>query len=40
MKISIVIPTLNEEHFIAKTLQSLVAQDLPSNVSLELLIVD
>lgn len=40
MKLSVVIPTLNEERFIAKTLQSLAAQDLPSDVSFELLIVD
>lgn len=40
MKISIVIPTLNEERFIAKTLQSIAAQELPDGVLLELLIVD
>jgi rSAM/selenodomain-associated transferase 2 len=40
VKLSVVLPTLNEEDFITKTLQSIAEQKLPDGVSFELLIVD
>ncbi len=40
MKISIVIPTLNEVSCITRTLESIVAQKLPETLSAELLIAD
>jgi rSAM/selenodomain-associated transferase 2 len=40
VKLSVILPTLNEENFITKTLQSIAQQELPNGVSLELLIVD
>lgn len=40
MKISIIIPTLNEEQYITKTLHSIAHQALPADTSIEVIIVD
>jgi glycosyltransferase involved in cell wall biosynthesis len=40
MKISIVIPTLNEATYITRTLHTVASQSLSDNLKVELLIVD